>query len=117
MPHRARADPAAGRAAIAGETEESMAASPSAVIRVRVVPGASRTELVGWQADGALRARVAAPPEGGRANLALARLLAETLGIAARDVEIVGGAVNRLKTLRIHGLTDEELRARLAGAD
>ena len=94
-----------------------MAATPSAVIRVRVVPGASRTRLVGWQADGALAARVAAPPEGGRANRALAELLASALGLAPRDIEIVSGTANRVKTIRVRGLTEVALRARLAAAD
>jgi uncharacterized protein len=84
------------------------------VIRVRVVPGASRTRIAGWQADGALAARVAVPPEAGRANEALVELLAGVLGISRRDIEISAGRTSRLKTVRIRGLTDEELRARVA---
>lgn len=90
-----------------------MSAAGSIVIRVRVVPGASRPGIVGWQEDGALRARVAAPPEDGRANRALARLLADALGVAPRDVEIVSGAGGRQKTVRIHGVSEAELRERL----
>ncbi|NOX22165.1 MAG: DUF167 domain-containing protein, partial [Actinobacteria bacterium] len=44
------------------------------VVDVWVVPGASRTEIVGAH-DGALRIRVAAPPEGGKANRAVRKAL------------------------------------------
>ena len=47
-------------------------------ISVTVSPGARRSELVGRHGDG-WRARIAAPPERGRANEALCKLLAEAL--------------------------------------
>jgi uncharacterized protein YggU (UPF0235/DUF167 family) len=50
-------------------------------ISVTVSPGASRSELVGRHGDG-WRARVAVPPERGRANEALRELLAEALDVA-----------------------------------
>ena len=56
------------------------------------------------------------PPEAGRANRALAELLASALGVAPRDIEIVSGAANRVKTIRVRGLSEEELRARVAAA-
>ena len=89
---------------------------PSCLLRVRVVPGASRTRLAGWQADGALAARVAAPPEGGRANEALVALLAEALAVARRDIAVVRGHAGRLKTVEVRGLTEAEVRARIAAA-
>jgi hypothetical protein len=55
-------------------------ASPAhALIRVRAQPGARRTALVGlW--NGCLKLAVSAPPDDGRANAALAELLAELPG-------------------------------------
>ena len=49
----------------------------SARIRVRVQPKASRNQVVGYQGE-ALRLRVTAPPEGGKANEAVVSLLAQS---------------------------------------
>jgi uncharacterized protein (TIGR00251 family) len=67
-----------------------------------VVPGASRSGIAGVLGD-RLKIRVAAPPEGGRANRELVRLLGEWLGV--RDVEIVAGLSSAEKTVRISGLS------------
>jgi hypothetical protein len=64
------------------------------LVETWVVPGASRTEVVGIH-DGALRLRVAAPPEGGKANEAAARLLGKVFGGAR--VELISGASSRRK--------------------
>jgi uncharacterized protein YggU (UPF0235/DUF167 family) len=60
--------------------------------------------------------RVAAPPEGGRANDAVVRLLADSLGVAAADVSIVSGLASRDKTVSLSGLDEAELERRLAAA-
>jgi hypothetical protein len=75
---------------------------------VRVVPRASRSEIVG-EHDGALRVRVAAPPVEGAANEELVRTLAHALGIPARAVEIKSGHASKTKLVRVAGAT----RARL----
>jgi uncharacterized protein (TIGR00251 family) len=82
-------------------------------LRVRVTPRSSRDEVVGWQ-EGVLRVRVQAPPVGGRANQALARLLAEALGVARGAVEVVRGHRGREKTVRVVGLDEEGVKSRLA---
>jgi uncharacterized protein len=68
---------------------------------VRLTPrgGADRVDGVGE--DGALRARVAAPPVDGAANEALCRLLARDLGIARGAVRVVAGASGRRKVLEV----------------
>jgi uncharacterized protein len=83
-------------------------------IAVTVSPGAKRTELVGRHGDG-WRARVAAPPEGGRANAALAVLLADALGVPRDQVEVVAGHTSRRKLVEIEGLDPREIAQRLAG--
>lgn len=82
---------------------------------MRVTPRASKDELLGWQ-DGALRVRLRAPPVEGRANEALVRLLAERLGIAPSRIEVVSGGAARTKRLRIVGLTEGEVLARLTAS-
>ena len=72
-------------------------------IDLKVVPGAARSEVVGPLGD-RLKVRVAAPPEGGRANRAVVELLCEWLGAAsAADVEIVAGWGSAKKTVRVRG--------------
>ena len=70
-------------------------------LRVKVVPGSSRSEAVGYMADGTLKIRIQAPPEKGKANEALRSLLAKALDISPRQVEIVSGESSPLKRLRI----------------
>jgi uncharacterized protein (TIGR00251 family) len=59
--------------------------------------------------------KVTAPPVEGLANKALVALLSEKLGIAKKDIEITSGKSSRLKSLRIHGLTEADV-ARLLKA-
>jgi uncharacterized protein (TIGR00251 family) len=84
-------------------------------IRLRVSPGAARSSVVGRHGDG-WKVRVAAPPEGGRANAEAVRLVAAALGVPERDVALVTGQRSRDKTLAIEGLTAAEADARLAAA-
>ena len=69
-------------------------------IDLKVVPRAARSEVVG-PLGGRLKVRVAAPPEGGRANRAVVELLREWL--AAEAVEIVSGRGSAKKTARVRG--------------
>lgn len=65
---------------------------------VHVVPNARRSEVAGMH-DGCLRIRVAAPPLDSRANEALVAWLADSLGLARRDVQLLAGAASRRKRL------------------
>ena len=87
------------------------------LLRVRVQPRASRSEIVGWRADGALSVRVAAPPVEGQANAAVAALLAGALDLRPSAVTVERGARGRDKLVRVEGLTPEEIRRRIKGED
>jgi len=69
-------------------------------VRVRVTPRAARNEITG-EREGVLQVRVTAPPEGGRANLAVCRLVAKRFGVAPGRVSVVRGAGAREKLLAI----------------
>jgi uncharacterized protein len=72
-------------------------------LAVHVQPGAGRTEVVGRHGD-ALKIRVAAPPTGGRANTAVVDLVAKEFNLKPADVDVVSGATNRDKRLKLNGL-------------
>jgi uncharacterized protein (TIGR00251 family) len=84
-------------------------------LTLRVSPGAARDGVVGRHGDG-WKVRVAAPPEGGKANDAVVRLLADAAGVPRRDVEIVAGHGSREKIVSLHGVDSQELDERLASA-
>jgi uncharacterized protein (TIGR00251 family) len=77
-------------------------------IRVRVQPRARSTEIVG-ERDGVLLVRVSAAPADGKANEALRKLIAGSLGIARGRVGIVRGAGSREKSVRVNGFSREKL--------
>jgi hypothetical protein len=74
------------------------------VFRVRVIPRAKRTEIVG-ALSGALKVKLTAPPVEGAANKALVRFLAETLGVSARQIQILSGHTSRQKLIRVGGVS------------
>lgn len=67
---------------------------------MHVVPGASKSEVKGRYGD-AVKIRVAAPAEGGRANRALVDLIEATTGGSA---ELIGGSTSRTKTVLVRGV-------------
>jgi uncharacterized protein (TIGR00251 family) len=73
------------------------------VLRVHAQPGAGRSAVVGRHGD-AIKVKVAAPPVEGRANAAIATLLAETFGVRTDQVELRGGATSRSKRFRLDGV-------------
>ena len=82
---------------------------------VRVTPRSGQDRIDGMR-DGVLRVRLAAPPVDGRANEALVRFLARTLGVPPRDVRVARGETSRNKVVEIDGLDAEEVQRRLEAA-
>jgi uncharacterized protein YggU (UPF0235/DUF167 family) len=89
-------------------------ASPSTRVRVRVSPGARRTELVGRHGD-AWKVRVAAAPERGRANEAVHDLLSRELELPRRAVSLVSRHAVREKVVLLEGIDRAESERRLEG--
>jgi uncharacterized protein (TIGR00251 family) len=84
-------------------------------VRLRVSPGASRSEIVGRHGD-VWKVRVTAAAERGRANAAVEALLAEALGVPRAAVTVVSGRTGRDKVVEIAGLAPGAVARRLAGA-
>jgi uncharacterized protein len=72
-------------------------------IDIVVQPRASRDAVT--LEDDRLKVSVTAPPVDGKANEAVTRTLAETLGIPRTSIDILRGDTGRRKTVRIRGVT------------
>jgi uncharacterized protein (TIGR00251 family) len=83
-----------------------------AVLRVRVVPNAKRSEIVGLHGE-AIKIKIQAPAQEGKANAALLEFLAEKLSVPTRQVTLVAGEKSRDKTLAIEGIEEADARHRL----
>ncbi len=77
-------------------------AGEDVLIWVKAVPGASRNEIAGVVGD-RLKVRISAAPEGGKANKAICKLLASSLGVKANQISIERGETNPAKIVRISG--------------
>lgn len=80
------------------------------LLRVKAVPGASRDEIAGALGD-RLKIKVAAPPEGGKANKAIIALLASELRIRKQAITLESGQTNPEKTFRIEGATRDQIES------
>jgi uncharacterized protein len=73
--------------------------SPGKLIEVRVTPNASREQVT---LDGErFLIRVTCPPEDGKANKAVTKLLAKALGVAPTRLTLLKGQTGRDKLFRV----------------
>lgn len=79
---------------------------------MKVQPRASRDEVLGVR-DGTLWVRVKAAPVDGKANAAMAELLAEGLGIAKSRIRVVRGHTSRDKRVSVEGMSSDDVMRRL----
>lgn len=84
------------------------------LLAVRLSPRSSKDSIGGiWRDEHYmpwLKAEVRAVPEKGRANVALIKLIAKTLNVAARDVTLEAGDTSRLKRIRITDVAAARVR-------
>ena len=81
-------------------------------IKIKLLPRSSKNQIIGKEGD-LFKVKVTSPPVEGKANKALVQLLAKNLGISKGRVEIIAGKNSRLKTLRIHGLSEKNITSLL----
>ena len=84
-------------------------------LKLRVSPGARRPGIAGRHGD-AWKVRVSEPPEDGRANEAVLRLLAEALDVPRARIELVSGHGSRDKIVMLDGLEQAQTEQLLASA-
>jgi uncharacterized protein (TIGR00251 family) len=86
--------------------------SDGILLSVKLQPRASANEI-GEVMGNELRMKVTAPPVEAAANQALIKLLVETLECPRNRVELVRGHKSRHKVVKIFGLSEDEVLARL----
>jgi uncharacterized protein (TIGR00251 family) len=78
------------------------------ILPVRAQPGARKNEIRGVQ-DGMLKVSVAQAPERGKANKAIAALLAKALGLRKSQIELLTGPSSPNKQFLVRQTTPEDL--------
>lgn len=73
-------------------------------LKVKAIPGASRSKVAGMLGD-RLKIAVAAPAEGGKANRAICELIAALFGVPPRDVAVTAGPTQPRKTIEVRGVS------------
>lgn len=71
-------------------------------LNIKVIPGASREKIGEWF-DDYLKIYVKAPPEGGKANRAVIKLLASALKLKENDIFIQSGLTSQKKVVGFKG--------------
>jgi uncharacterized protein len=84
-------------------------------LRLRISPGSGRAAIVGRHGDG-WKVRVTEPPEHGRANDAVLRLLADALSVPRDTLTLVSGHGGRDKIIELAGLGPALVERRLSSA-
>ncbi len=79
---------------------------------VKALPGASSSGLRG-EHGGLLKVAITQVAEKGKANHAIAALLAKTFGLRKNQIELLTGTTSTQKRFLIHDCSLEELRERL----
>lgn len=86
------------------------ATADGVAVAVKVTPKASRTKILGLVRDAEgrslLAVAISAPPEDGKANTALIKLLAREWHVAKSAVTVTAGAASRRKSLHVAGNPD-----------
>jgi len=88
-------------------------ADPTGIsVAIRVQPRAPGNRIVG-EHDGALKVAVSAPPEDGKANDAVVKVLADRLRVPKSAISVRIGATSRRKVIHIDNITAEQFIGRI----
>ena len=83
------------------------------ILLIRVTPRAKDNSVSEVQLDGTIKIRLTAPPVAGKANRALVQFLASVLKVPISYLEIISGFKGRIKKVRVRGLDEQTIQARI----
>jgi len=82
------------------------------ILGVKVVPKSSRNQVVGWLGP-ALKICVTHPPEKGKANEAMVKVLANLLEIPKEQIRLIRGETSPRKVVEILKVEESEFHQRV----
>lgn len=85
------------------------------VLPVQAQPRARNNGIAGCH-DGALKVQVTQAPEKGKANDALEKVIAKSLGLRKSQVTLLSGATSTRKNFLVTGATESDLQAQIETA-
>lgn len=77
-------------------------------LKLKVIPGSSKDCIMGWLGD-ALKVKIKAPPENGKANAAVEKFMAKFLGVSRKDLTIISGFTSPNKIIEISKFEEKQL--------
>ncbi len=77
------------------------------IIKAKIVPGSSKSKIIGAYND-ALKIAIAAPPVEGKANKKCIAYLAKCFNVAKSKIEIISGQTSKNKLIKIYDISREE---------
>lgn len=92
---------------------DNFSSEKGGVIRVRVIPRAKSDEISEVLQDGRVKIRLVAPPVDGKANRSLKEFLSSILEVPRSSIQIISGLKGRDKVIRVEGLDQEKINARI----
>ena len=81
-------------------------------LQIKVIPSSSKDCIAGWLED-TLKIKVKAPPDKGKANKAVIKVLEKHLNLAKNSIEIVNGSTSSKKIIKITCENEEVLAKKL----
>lgn len=78
------------------------------VLKIKVFPRSSINKIAGFEGE-TLKVKVKSAPFDGLANKDLIQLLSKRLKVAKEKIEIISGHTSRLKTIRFHDISKDDL--------
>ena len=81
-------------------------------LTIKVLPKASKNEIVGWENE-RLKIRLMAVPEKGEANQALVTFLSKVFDLPKKGIHLVKGEKSRIKQVEIEGISFEDLSEKI----
>lgn len=81
-------------------------------LQIKVIPSSSKDCIAGWMED-TLKIKVKAPPEKGRANKAVIKLLEKSLKLTKGSVAIQSGLTSSKKIVEITDIDEDIINRQL----
>ena len=82
-------------------------------LKIKVIPSSSKDCIAGYLED-SLKVKVKAPPEKGKANKAVIKVLEKSLDLAKGSITITGGTTSSRKLIEIKCSDDDVIKKKLS---